>query len=505
MKRALRRAAKRIVGALGVPVLAPFRSERSKQGFAPSAPARALKSLTAGTLPAHAVTTLLQYGEHVKADLLVRRLLESQRFDGSWADVPAGTSPLLDTADALRGLLASRGRVPDAAWAATRAAEYLRSRLTGADFGADHHLCVVTPFREAATILDKREWQVLAEERVRSRTAGGQGTAPVGLTSEVACELHALIEVGRADCAAGALEAFRARQEDTGAVPAAPGKDLVHAAALAELAICWYKKGLDEAADRAVDWLEAHQTGAGGFPRSVGAAAEPGSGSDDPRAAKFYLDACRLRVIAWMERHAGEMRPAVPIDDGRTRALLEIVGLGDRIVEVGCGKGRFLKAIREAHPNTECTGVDISPKLLAEVPREIRTLEGPLECVPLDDDSFDLAFSVEAIEHSANPEAAVAELIRIVKPGGWVAIIDKQQSHWGELECPPWERWPKAGYLRSLLARGCDDVSVRPTAYDDQPASGLMVVWRGRKRLGPRRPAAAPWGVTSPVSPRADN
>jgi len=90
---------------------------------------------------------------------------------------------------------------------------------------------------------------------------------------------------------------------------------------------------------------------------------------------------------------------------------------------------------------------------------------------------------VEAIEHSANLEAAVSELIRITRRGGSIIIIDKHFAQWGRLECPPWERWPDKDWLRQLLQTGCDQVTAIPISYDSLPASdGLMYCWHGRKR-----------------------
>jgi ubiquinone/menaquinone biosynthesis C-methylase UbiE len=199
-------------------------------------------------------------------------------------------------------------------------------------------------------------------------------------------------------------------------------------------------------------------------------------------AAKFYLDANYMRVLSFMERNVHIFPTKIDPEDGRAQSILEVVRPGDRVIEVGCGKARFLKLVRQFYPETRCTGVDISPALLAEVPEGIEKLEGSLERVPCPDDSFDVVFSVEAIEHSSNPTTAIAEMIRIARPGSWVIVIDKQRTHWGRLECLPWEHWPDAGELKRLLNRGCDDVTCEPVNYDGHPADGLMLVWKGRKR-----------------------
>jgi len=196
---------------------------------------------------------------------------------------------------------------------------------------------------------------------------------------------------------------------------------------------------------------------------------------------KWYLDAHRLRVRSFMERYGlpSEISP----ENGRLQAVLDHIQPNDRIIDVGCGKGRFLKAIHQLHPNVHCTGVDITPELLSELSPNVNAIEGALESIPCPNEAFDVAFTVEALEHSANVDAAVRELSRITRPGGWIVIVDKQRSHWGELECPPWEHWPDAETLADLLRQYCDHVKFQPVATDERPADGRMLAWSGQKRF----------------------
>ena len=72
--------------------------------------------------------------------------------------------------------------------------------------------------------------------------------------------------------------------------------------------------------------------------------------------------------------------------------------------------------------------------------------------------------------------AAVAELARIVEPGGRIVIIDKNAEAWGRLETPEWERWFGRKELERLLEPALPE---RP-----QPAYFLL----GRRRA--RRPVS---------------
>lgn len=75
-------------------------------------------------------------------------------------------------------------------------------------------------------------------------------------------------------------------------------------------------------------------------------------------------------------------------------------------------------------------------------------------------------------------ERAVAELCRVVKPGGRIVVIDKNKDHWGRLETPEWERWFGEKELAGMLARHCRTVTSRPISYwEDVDPDGLFLVW----------------------------
>jgi len=486
---------------------------RSKTVCRSSPPARALAWIRANELPTggirvhsghtrayaevtgYLVPTLLQYGERELAMRLSRWLVCIQRPDGAYADPDHGTSYVFDTGQVLRGLLAVAELVPQALRAAQRAAEYLLAHMVDEGkhgFGARHsssvpesvHLYVLPPLLDAAEVLQKPEYGAATKSHLKYYCDRKDALQIGTLTHFLGYELEALIDLGRADLAMPVLDLLRQEQATDGSVRGVAGETWTCSPGLAQLAICWYKTGHWEAADRALAWLDAHQQPSGGFPGSCGPKAAYFPHAELSWAAKFYLDAHLLRVKSFFERNAHTFSASVSPEDGRAQAILSAIQPHDRVLEVGCGKGRFLQVVRDAYPGIECTGVDISPALLAHLPPGIRALPGSLESVPCPDDGFDVVFSVEAIAHSPNPVAAVAEMIRVTRPGGSVIIIDKQESHWGQLDCPLWERWPEATGFSRLLNKGCDHVKAEPVGYDGRLApDGLMVAWRGQKRF----------------------
>ncbi len=195
-----------------------------------------------------------------------------------------------------------------------------------------------------------------------------------------------------------------------------------------------------------------------------------------------FLIAHRLQVIAAMEAMADQLPGHVADDDGRLMVLAAHVEDGNSVLEAGCGKGRFLAALSRRYHDLKCVGADIAPGLLRYVPAGVEGVCAPMEWLPFEDGRFDMAFSVEAVEHATDQERAVAELARVVRPGGRIIVIDKQTSHWGRLETPAWERWPERNEMLRWLARWCDDERSEEVGYNGRPADGLMVAWHGRRR-----------------------
>jgi ubiquinone/menaquinone biosynthesis C-methylase UbiE len=151
---------------------------------------------------------------------------------------------------------------------------------------------------------------------------------------------------------------------------------------------------------------------------------------------------------------------------------------GRRILDAGCGKGRFARVFAEQQPDARLHGMDISEAMLRYVAPGIERCAASLTALPYASAAFDGAYATESLEHAVDIEAAVAELCRVVKPGGRIAIIDKNAGQWGRLETPDWERWFTREELTALLQRHCGEVSSRFVSYwEDVEPDGLFLAW----------------------------
>ena len=110
---------------------------------------------------------------------------------------------------------------------------------------------------------------------------------------------------------------------------------------------------------------------------------------------------------------------------------------GRRVLDVGCGTGRLAALLAGA--GAEVVGVDLSPAMLAVAAQRA---PGRLACadaarLPLPDASVDAAVTVATLEFTHDPAAVLAEMARVVRPGGRVvAAVLNPRSPWGLLDRP---------------------------------------------------------------------
>jgi demethylmenaquinone methyltransferase/2-methoxy-6-polyprenyl-1,4-benzoquinol methylase len=100
---------------------------------------------------------------------------------------------------------------------------------------------------------------------------------------------------------------------------------------------------------------------------------------------------------------------------------------GDQVIDVGCGTGFGTEGVRQT--TTNILGVDQSPHQMAKARERLDEREllgftlGDAENLPVQTDSFDAAWSSGSIEYWPNPVAGLAEMRRVVKPGGRVVVV----------------------------------------------------------------------------------
>jgi SAM-dependent methyltransferase len=91
-----------------------------------------------------------------------------------------------------------------------------------------------------------------------------------------------------------------------------------------------------------------------------------------------------------------------------------------RVIDLGCGAGDSLDLFRAADPGVAWTGLDVPGSVEAgertRTDGDVRTYDG--ERLPLADGEADLVFCKQVLEHVARPAPLLAEVARVLRPGG---------------------------------------------------------------------------------------
>lgn len=103
-------------------------------------------------------------------------------------------------------------------------------------------------------------------------------------------------------------------------------------------------------------------------------------------------------------------------------------------LDIGCGNGQITRLLAESTaPGGRVTGVDISPELIASandaaeragLEGQLTFRQGDMKSLPFADDSFDWVWSMDCLGYvPLEPLSLVEEAVRVVKPGGRIALV----------------------------------------------------------------------------------
>jgi ubiquinone/menaquinone biosynthesis C-methylase UbiE len=117
-----------------------------------------------------------------------------------------------------------------------------------------------------------------------------------------------------------------------------------------------------------------------------------------------------------------------PDTAGERRIALEMLQIapGDRVLDVGCGPGNFARAFADA--GGEVVGLDASRTMLERAVRErpgdgVEYVRASATDLPFPAGSFDAVCCFAALYLIEDPHLAIAEIARVLAPGGRVALL----------------------------------------------------------------------------------
>jgi ubiquinone/menaquinone biosynthesis C-methylase UbiE len=169
----------------------------------------------------------------------------------------------------------------------------------------------------------------------------------------------------------------------------------------------------------------------------------------DRRYPSYYLRNFHYQTDGYLSAHSAELYDfQVEVlfngaaDAMRRQALVALAGhlqgrrLADQpLLDVGCGTGRFLGAVKHNYPRLPVTGLDLSRAYLAKARRGlgrwswVRLVEGAAERLPFADASFAMVTTVYLFHELPRQvrEQAAREMARVLRPGGRLVFVDSLQ------------------------------------------------------------------------------
>jgi ubiquinone/menaquinone biosynthesis C-methylase UbiE len=158
------------------------------------------------------------------------------------------------------------------------------------------------------------------------------------------------------------------------------------------------------------------------------------------------------------------------------------------VVDVGCGSGYSLPKLAQRFGPRELIGVDIDPEMLAAARAEAgkagveaRLVEASSSRMPLPDGHADLLFCHQTFHHLVEQEAALAEFLRVLKPGGILLFAESTR------------RYIHSWIIRALFRHPMEVQRTAPEYLQMLRAAGFVVpesavsypyLWWSREDLG---------------------
>lgn len=142
--------------------------------------------------------------------------------------------------------------------------------------------------------------------------------------------------------------------------------------------------------------------------------------------------------------------------------LLDRLRPGMRLLDVGCGPGSITLDLAQLVAPGEVVGLENTEAPLVAARQAAaergdtttRFMIGDAQALPFPDASFDLSHAHQVLQHLGDPVAALREMARVTRPGGWVAARDADYSAMAWFpELPELERW-RTVYRTAALANG---------------------------------------------------
>lgn len=174
------------------------------------------------------------------------------------------------------------------------------------------------------------------------------------------------------------------------------------------------------------------------------------------------------------------------------RAALGRVGSQATVLDCGIGSGALAIALRGILPESpNFCGIDLSREMLARADVEMRQAgltpelrQADICSIPYADESFDFVMAAHVVEHLPEPQQALREMARVLKPGGILFVCLTRRSNFGALVQVRWRTWAITDRQGVAWLQACklDDIGSQPVRLGSFAGQASTAFWARRPR-----------------------
>jgi len=448
------------------------------------------------------IPTLLNWGERGLANQYANWLVSIQSPSGGWYDAHDTSLYTFDTGQILKGLFALSEQNLSLKYSIVKGCDWIINQIDSSGYiGTPDtslwqlpggktipnaiQLYCLEPIKQAGTKWKINSYTAVVEKALQYYLKKEKLTNFNTLSHFHAYVAESLVDLGEMGKARQLMNEIEILQKTNGFIPAYSDVKWTCSTGLFQFAVIWYKLGELEKANRTFSYACSLQNKSGGFYGSYGRSSNYFPKDEISWAVKYFLDALWWKIKTDFNNSTEIFPDTISSKDGRyIKVLKEICRCNAKnIIDIGCGKGRYLKRLSVDYGPCQFTGLDISEEMLRHLPDTVNIIIGSLLNIPSNDQQYDFGFSIEALEHGLNIPLAIREMARVIKRGGTLLIIDKNRERLGKIKTSEWEQWFSDKEITRLLEYEGFRVSVkRNISYDENDGSdGLFVCWTAEK------------------------
>ena len=445
------------------------------------------------------IPTLIAWGERDLAAKYANWIISIQGKDGSFTDPTGKYKMVFDTGQIVRGLIACKGnlKIEGIDIAINRAIDWMLSVTTTQGIDAPDFnqwggavppqvfLYAFAPIwnhldQSAGDLRKNKIWEII-ESIIELKIDGS-----IKSLNHFHCYFIAgLLEINHIDYATELMNNMEKCSLKNGEYLGRQNGKWICSTGQFQIADIWYRLGKLEKGNLALEIGAIQQNKSGGWFGSYSlnnftsrffkfSKSRYFPNSEISWSNKYFLDAVEAKLKLEFELMHSVFPDEISSKDGRLLILQKCLpsNSDSKILDVGCGKGRYLKHLNDGH--RKLVGMDISSSILSLVPEDIETRLGSITKIEAKDGEFDFIYTIECLEHCVHLEGAVNELVRVTKDGGSFLIIDKHKNRirskvW---KIPDWEQWFRADTLAEMIiARGFIVQIIKEIRHEDSQSN----------------------------------